>query len=531
MADETEQNDSNLANEVDAQLRGVTRTNLPKNPKRVIRTFATDFAALSGGTQPEMSEKVEMAPARPVVKPVAPKPEPARAAPASAWPAAAPAPKPAPAPREPIPLSRPAGYPPVKSDPNEGRVVSETLVAPESRKTPSFFSQLFSALFGGGGAKQAPARAPEPPAVWTPPVRATVPEAPPEPAPRMQAQEESPAEREAVLMRLRTRAAAAPPLPPPVYPSPKPEPIPRPAPRPLPPQAPPTTAEPERLHTYAGDFNNRVNTANASAFSVFAAQADAAPQTTTVITTTKRTSGLTYVLITATLFVGGSLILFFAYRYFAGHQPVPIAMNNAPATLIVPDDTTTVSGAGSALMSALADTASAPVTIGNVRAIYLAVGTTTESGGALLAALKLPAPDILLRNLKADSTVGVVHAGDETRVFMVLDADSYERAFAGMLAWEPTMAGDLAVLYPPYPDAVIDTGTTTASSTVPAAPTPTYIPGFIDEVVSSHDVRAYRDSTGRTLFLYGFADQNTLIIARDEQAFTLLLARLSASRN
>jgi hypothetical protein len=525
-----EKNDSNLANEVDAQLRGITRTNVPKNPKRVIRTFAADFAALSGGTPPQMSKKVPMTPAQPVVKPVPPKPVPARAPsapPTSAWPAAAPASVPAPAPsREPIPLTRPAGYPPVKSDPNEGRIVSESIVASESRK-PSFFSQLFGALFGSGAPKETSVRAPAAPAVWTPPSRPAAPVAPepvsaPMPAP---VQEESPDEREAVLARLRSRAVT-PPAPPPVYPSPKPEPLPTPAPRPLPPPpaAAPTTAEPERLHTYAGDFNAQVNTSNASAFSVFAAQADAAPSTTTVITT-KRTSGLTYVLITATLFVGGSLILFFAYRYFAGNQPVPIVMNSMPATLITPDDSTSISGSGTALMDALVTAANAPITLGNVRAVYLSVGTTTEPGGALLAALQLPAPDILLRNLKADSTVGIVHAGDETRAFMVLDADSYERVFAGMLAWEPTMANDLSPLYPPYPAAALDTGTTTATST------PLLIPGFTDEVVSSHDVRAYRDSTGRTVFLYGFADQNTLIIARDEQAFTLLLARLSASRS
>lgn len=527
MADAPEQNDANLANEVDAQLRGFGGSNLPKNPKRVIRTFAADFAALSGGTPPEMKRDVEMAPARPVMKPVLPKPAaPARSeAPSSAWPAAAPPPAPPPSPaREPIPLSRPAGYPPVKSDPNEGRIVSETVVASENRK-PSFFSQLMSALFGGGDSTGAPRRAPEPPPAWTPPVRKAAPEPAASPA-----QEESAEDRTAILERLRTRAAAhTQAAPPPVYPAPKPEPAPRPIPRPVPPPL-PTTAAPERLHTYAGDFSSQVNTANASSFSVFAAQADAPRSTTTVVTTTKRTGGLTYALITATLFVGGSLILFFAYRYFAGNQPVPIVVNKTPATLIAPDDSTTIAGSGVTLMNALAAAANAPITLGNVRAVYLAVGTTTESGGALLAAMQLPAPDILLRNVKADSTVGIVHAGDETRAFFVLDADSYERAFAGMLAWEPTMANDLVTLYPPYPAALV-TGTTTATSTPPPVLTPVMIPGFKDEVVSSHDVRAYKDGTGRTVLLYGFADQNTLIIARDEQAFTLLLARLSASRN
>ncbi len=140
---------------------------------------------------------------------------------------------------------------------------------------------------------------------------------------------------------------------------------------------------------------------------------------------------------------------------------------------------------------------------------YLANATST----GLLSALVLPAPDILLRNTDPMSTIGITHAGDETRAFFILNVSSYERTFAGMLQWEPTMPYDLAILYPVY---------TTDSSTTPATS------GFIDEVVASHNARAYKDGSGKTVLIYGYATPSELIIARNEDAFTLLLSRLQA---
>ena len=66
-------------------------------------------------------------------------------------------------------------------------------------------------------------------------------------------------------------------------------------------------------------------------------------------------------------------------------------------------------------------------------------------------------------------------------------------------------------------------------------PAPVYVPppppvdptDFVDAVVDNHDVRILKDAAGRSLMLYGFKDQQTLIIARDEAAFTLLVDRLN----
>lgn len=363
-------------------------------------------------------------------------------------------------------------------------------------------------------------------------------------------------EREAVLARLQARVKtyqAGNPIAPPVFPTPKPETAPRPQPVARPVAVPfpsPETAEPERLRTYTDDFSSRIDTQKASAFSVYAAQADASGVSTVSVSVEpkKEHLGLAYVLGGAALVIGGSLLLYFGYTYLQGNAPVPV-VTTAPPTLVSGDDQVAIDGTGPALLQKLAAAASEPLSVGNIRIVYLqATATSTAPGGALIKALAFPAPDILLRNIGDTSTVGIVHAGSETRVFFILAATSYERTFAGMLSWEASMASDLALLYPPLaiaPTPVPEVATTTATSiatttkakivkavTPPPVLVPVVVqPHFVDEVIDSHDVRAFKDAHGKTVLLYGYRDQKTLIIARDETAFSVLLARLSATQS
>ncbi len=96
------------------------------------------------------------------------------------------------------------------------------------------------------------------------------------------------------------------------------------------------------------------------------------------------------------------------------------------------------------------------------------------------------------------------------------------------------MKEDLAAFFPEHPAAIAPViATTTASTTAPAAatstpPAPVFVPGFVDAIVESHDVRILQDEAGRAILVYGYRDQRTLIIARDETAFAVLLARVGA---
>lgn len=543
---------------------------LPKNPKRVIRTLESDMATLQGKPLPPKSEETPAPP-----PPPPPQPKPIPPPPPQPTPVRAPPPQPAislsdavsripvPQEREPAPMvppppkpqpmyvRKPEAVPPPPPPPKPAPPPLPFEEGIVYEKKPSFFDQFFAMLFGARKHIDAPLPTyvppPSPPPIQPPPPPPQpIPPPPPQPAaipvPRLEVPIESAIpssnadaearNREEVLARLRARVATyktdSP--PPPVFPTPKPEPR-RPAPRPA---AAPTPSAfgfgegPERLHTFSSDFGSRVDKTGASAFSVLAAQADA-PRTVVIQKTVTTHRGLAYALIGTFLIVGGSLALYFAYTYFIATSPVQI-LSSEPTALVVGDDSTAISGSGSDLMDALVQETGAALPVGNVRIVYLAVPTTTPTGGSvtlhkpggdLIAALRIPAPSILLRNVGEKSTVGIVHAGEETRVFFILSANSYERSFAGMLSWEATIGTDLAPLYPSYPT-FEDTSTTTP-------PVPKVPPHFVDEVVQSHDVRVLKDASNRTILLYGYRDEKTLIIARDEGAFAVLLARLAAN--
>ncbi len=95
------------------------------------------------------------------------------------------------------------------------------------------------------------------------------------------------------------------------------------------------------------------------------------------------------------------------------------------------------------------------------------------------------------------------------------------------------MQRDLASLYPLYQptDLPMETASTTATSTISlgtfhAAPARART-RFEDGVIANHDVRILYDTDGRTLLLYGYTpDKTVLIIARDEAAFRTILGRL-----
>ena len=302
----------------------------------------------------------------------------------------------------------------------------------------------------------------------------------------------------------------------------------------------PAAESPSPIHTYTSDFADRIDTQHASTFSVLAAEKDApAPRRVPAPQKKKAVTFLPVVIGIVLLLVGAGAV-FGAYEYMSKNTPPQSVLG--PPSLINPDEKVELKGTGSTLMSALATKASEPLPNGNVLLTYVNESTTTSegvveqqaTGGAFVTSLNLSAPDILLRNIEPASMVGIVHAGNETRPFFILSVDSYERTFAGMLQWEPGMLNSLGALYPLYPatsapNSTITTGTSTAPIFLPAINSNTPNRQFIDEVVSNHSARVLRDSGGRTLILYGYADKQTLIIDRDEASFTLLLGRLAAS--
>ena len=279
----------------------------------------------------------------------------------------------------------------------------------------------------------------------------------------------------------------------------------------------PSDPAPSNLHTFKSDFADHIDAQKASTFSVLAAQSDArevranAPQP--VVLKTKR-SRVPLVIGGIALVVFGTGIIGGAYWFVALRLPAVSAPFTVPS-LIFADEKVEISGTGPALAQAIKEVAQQASVNGNIIVTYVVAtdnGKTgiihaPQPGGPVIRQIFAGAPDILLRNITDASTVGVIDAADTNAPFFILDVSSYERTFAGMLGWESSIAEDLASLYPSYGDAA----------------------QFVDAAVANHDVRALKDSSGRTILLYGYRDKHTLIIARDEAAFTAILVRMSAA--
>ncbi|MDB5264990.1 MAG: protein of unknown function with transrane region [Parcubacteria group bacterium] len=312
-------------------------------------------------------------------------------------------------------------------------------------------------------------------------------------------------------------------------PLPPPLPVPKPLPPPPPPPAPKIESLASPLHTYSSDFADHIDSNKASTFSVLAAQQDAKRTEPVRVKTKTGSRPLTLAAVAIVLVVLGGAGIFGAYTFVATKNTVSLSPFSVPS-LVSTDAHVEVRGTGPELLQAIETAATGNAGEGKVLVLHLSSSNTdskgvtqTEAlpGGSLIAALQLPAPDILLRNVNLESTVGAINVASESRVFFVLRTTSYERTFAGMLTWEPSIARDLAALYPAYSsDALVPDAVTVPSSSAYASAT------FVDAIVANHDVRILRDSAGRSILLYGYTDKETLIIARNEAAFTALLARL-----
>jgi hypothetical protein len=378
----------------------------------------------------------------------------------------------------------------------------------------------------------APVEAPPPPKVVEQPVQA--------PTPQFVEPKPEPVHAMPPLYREPIEEPPAPVLPPPPI---------APRPQPVKPQA----AAP--FHSFSTDFKDHSAATQSSSFSVLAAGLDAgqAVASRPEAPHTERPPVLVLIagIVLLVLGVGGA---YAAYLYVGARHEVPVITLSVPS-LIFADEYKKVDGTGAALLQALATTASEQLAPGSAVVTYIGqpatgeTGTLTGSpapGGVLIKALALSAPDLLLRNIEENSTVGIINEGGDTRTFFILRVSSYERTFAAMLTWEPLMMREIGTLYPMYPEDTLEpsvdlslVATTTATSTlatastsvpvIPSTPPPVTVSGrFVDAIVANRDVRILRDSRGRSIMLYGYADRETLIIARNEAAFAALLVRLSA---
>lgn len=199
---------------------------------------------------------------------------------------------------------------------------------------------------------------------------------------------------------------------------------------------------------------------------------------------------------------------------------------------------------------------SVSLSVGLVAQLYVGVPTTTASVPELLPAaqlLSILSPDIpgdLARTIEPVYLLGV-HSFDENQTFIILRVDSYQQAYAGMLAWETYMAQQLQPLFSRTPSPHLPAVTassapiassTTASSTVASstevaasstppvqAPTLPLFNRFVDRIVENHDTRVLLNDNGDIVLLWTFLDRSTLVITTNENTLHEVIRRITTA--
>jgi len=121
------------------------------------------------------------------------------------------------------------------------------------------------------------------------------------------------------------------------------------------------------------------------------------------------------------------------------------------------------------------------------------------------------------RSLQNEFMVGVhkgVSSGANTP-FMLLNTSDYDNMYAGLLEWEKKMVDDFFTMF--------DISVSGERAYLLAKP-------FQDTTIRNIDVRTLLDKDGKTILLYGFVNQNTVIITTTQETFAEIMTRYNASR-
>lgn len=142
---------------------------------------------------------------------------------------------------------------------------------------------------------------------------------------------------------------------------------------------------------------------------------------------------------------------------------------------------------------------------------------TTNIGGAerpvtteeILTMMSLKVEPALIRSIK-EMTFMLV----DEKPAIILKVSAYDATFGGLLLSESVLSTELAPLFGTPVNATYKVGVGTVS------------PEFIDELAENHDVRVLNDEMENERLVYGFINQNTVVITTDKEAFSALASRL-----
>jgi hypothetical protein len=292
------------------------------------------------------------------------------------------------------------------------------------------------------------------------------------------------------------------------------------------------------IETYQRDIEDLVKDKNVSVLSIAAAEAERRGSVQPSVTQEGTSASHRSLLKNSALYGLGFLLLVGASGMLAYILVRPTAVSTPQAVPAAPfiavDDTKDITilpstTRGNLMSSLTAAKQATSLSLGLISRLLVNVASTTPSGPVLLpidaqSFFTLIAPNMpqgLLLTLRPTYLLGV-HVYNDNQPLLILSVDSYEQAYAGMLAWEPYMQQDLSPLFDYTPTAHIpEEGVATST------PAPQFIQtGFVDKIVENHDARVIQNSTGDISLLWTFLDRNTLVITTNDATLREIISRL-----
>lgn len=137
---------------------------------------------------------------------------------------------------------------------------------------------------------------------------------------------------------------------------------------------------------------------------------------------------------------------------------------------------------------------------------------TRASSEQILSTLSWTASPALLRSIKE---IGLGSLGESP--YIVAKVTSFDTAFGGLLAAEDNLSADLSPLFKEEVSETFGSENQESATSTPSQPT-----FFVDDVVRNHDVRVLRDRLEGERIVYGFVNQNIVIITTDRATFSAI---------
>lgn len=293
------------------------------------------------------------------------------------------------------------------------------------------------------------------------------------------------------------------------------------------------------LQTYRGDIEQVVQSKNVSVVSIAAAEAQRRGDVGSGLTAGTPQSIIDKTFLTRAAMIAGGVFLvvgavgLLVFLYVRAPATVEVALG-IKAPFISVDDTKTITlsqqfSRTSMMASLQAAKQNSQLSLGLVARLYVFIASTSQSElpppislQTLLSTLAPNAPGELLRSLDPEQYLLGVHSFDENQAFLIVQTDSYQQAFSGMLTWERSMQTELAPLFTrtPSPHVSGAVGTSTPTTTKQFAPA-----SFIDRVVENHDARVLVNESGDMLLVWTFLDRSTIVITTNEYTLREIISR------